>query len=736
MRSSFYAHSLEGCPPSQWHPLEDHLRAVGALAARFAEVFGASDAARLAGAWHDLGKYSRAFQAYIRGGDGEAAHLEGQRGKVNHSSAGAVRAAEFFGKTNPVAARVLAYCIAGHHAGLPDWHTNSDGCLKSRLARGEPETLEALSRVPQPDVNSPALPRLVPGDRKSDIGFQAGMLTRMLFSCLTDADFLDTEAFMNPQRSSGRQEVAVTLDELERALHRHLDEISLHAERTPVNERRREVLKACLAAADGNPGFFSLTVPTGGGKTLSSLAFALAHARKHNLRRVIYAVPFTSIIEQNADAFRKALGEFGGAVVEHHSNLDPLKETPWNRLACENWDAPLVVTTNVQFFESLFTARSSACRKLHNVARSVIILDEAQVLPVEFLTPCLAALKELVRNYGCTVVLCTATQPAVNRRESFPIGVDRPREIVPDPRSLYEQMRRVRVQRADKLDDEELSRQLTDEAQVLCVVNTKAHAARLYDKIRSGCEAYHLSAFMCPQHRSEVIATIKARLHDELPCRVVSTQLIEAGVDIDFPVVYRAMCGLDSIAQAAGRCNREGKLDVGRVFVFDADQPPPPGHLRQTAETAAELVGLYDDLLSPEAIERFFRLHYWKRNDLWDHHGIMGCFGLSGIGKPLCDFRTAAEKFRLIPEVTKPVIIPWGTQGEELVAQLRADPFPGRDIRRALQRYTVSVHEQHWKRLEEAGCLDPVKEQYPVLLNMELYDSDTGLSLPDGLMIC
>ncbi|MCG3179510.1 MAG: hypothetical protein BIFFINMI_01846 [Phycisphaerae bacterium] len=723
------------CPrDSHWleHPLDAHLQAVGQLAADYAEAFGAADWGRLAGLWHDVGKYSQAFQSYLLRVTDGGAHLEGQPGRVDHSSAGAVQAIRRLADSNPAAARILAYVIAGHHAGLADWKTSSDASLFYRLAAEKSSTLDALARAPAELLGqaAPAMPALQPADAEAEIGFQAAFFTRMIFSCLADADFLDTEAFMDPARAVGRT-VPAAIASMKDALRRHLEHMQARADRSPVNDRRREILSACLAAAAKAPGFFSLTVPTGGGKTLSSLAFALEHASRRGLERVVYAIPFTSIIEQNAAVFREALGELAGvSLIEHHCNLDPVRETAWNRLACENWDARLIVTTNVQFFESLLANRTSACRKLHNLARSVIIMDEAQSLPVELLAPCLAVLRELVRNYGCSVVLCTATQPAIHHREDFKIGLAGVREIVADPRQLYESMRRVRVEHAGKLDDGELIGCLSKADQVLCVVNTRKQAREVYAGLPDDGGSFHLSTLMCPVHRTHILQQVRRRLEEGLPCRLVSTQLIEAGVDIDFPVVYRAMAGLDSIAQAAGRCNREGRLDCGRVVAFDTDQPPPPGHLRQSAQTAGELIGLpgCQDLLGLEAIERYFRLYYWKRQDLWDKHQIMACFRQSN-GLPISDFHEAARLFRFIKDDTTPIIIPWGHQGRSLVEELRGDPFPGRDLRRRLQRFTVQVRDRHIEWLQSRGALDPVHDQFHILNKENLYAGDTGLSL-------
>jgi len=727
--------SVDVKSPAQ--PLDDHLRNVSQIATDFAEVFGSSQWGRLAGLWHDMGKFSQDFQHYIREGDGQSAHIESTPGRIDHSTAGALQAKTLFEQTNPAAGRILAYCIAGHHAGLADWLTSSGACLARRLEGNKPETLDALTRAPQDikDQPDPPMPKLQIAETREEIAFQTAFYTRMVMSCLVDADFLDTERFMDPERAAERDAELPQIEDIDRALHDHLAHLQSGAEPTEVNLRRREVLNACLSAAADPPGLFSLTVPTGGGKTLSSLAFALKHARTHGLGRVIYAIPFTSIIEQNADVFRRALGELAETgVLEHHSNTEPKTETQWSRLTSQNWNAPLVVTTNVQFFESLFASRTSRCRKLHNIANSVIILDEAQTIPAEFLKPCLSVLRELERNYRCTIVLCTATQPAIHHSNDFQIGLKDVREIIPAPEQLYMQMKRVRAHRVGLLSNDDLAARLVEREQALCIVNTKRQAADLYQALPQNEAAFHLSTLMCPRHRSVVIRTIKRRLKAGQPCRVISTQLIEAGVDIDFPVVYRAAAGLDSVAQAAGRCNREGRLEIGEVYVFDAEEPPPQGHLLKTAESAAELVKDHVDLLAPEAIKAYFDLHYWKEKSKWDKHDIMGDFKMSKHGEPIPDFRTAAEKFRLIPDATQPVIVPWKRSGRAAVERLRSHPLPNRATRRAVQRFTVQMNQRHWDQFRQLGLIELVHEQFSVLTDISFYNGDTGLSPPDANM--
>lgn len=491
--------------------------------------------------------------------------------------------------------------------------------------------------------------------------------------------------------------------------------------------------------------------------TLSSLGFGLTHAATHGLNRVIYAIPFTSIIEQTANVFREALGDLAYDVLEHHSNLDlddSERQSGRLRLAAENFDAGLIVTTNVQLFESMFASKASRCRKLHRLARSVIILDEAQTLPPALLAPTLTALDELVRNYGTTVVLCTATQPAVEKREGFPIGLSNVIPIIDSPAELHAALRRTNVAIVGRLSNEQLAAELAGERQVLCIVNSRRHAADLVTLL--GDDAFHLSASMCPAHRADAVAEIRRRLGTSEPCRVVSTQVIEAGVDVDFPTVYRASAGLDSIAQAAGRCNREGRLTDGcgkprrgRVVVFEYDEKtnPSPQFVRRAADHFHDIAPDHaDDLLSPAAIEAYFRLHYWQQGGEngrgWDRgaggQSVMQCFG--GVnGDPLHhQFRKAAERYRFIDEQQVAVIVPYKARGAELIRELQdmpelPDPRRLRGFDRAAQRYAVGVRDRDLQRLVDCGTIQERHNRYYVGFE-SMYDCKVGLKLdPIGL---
>ena len=513
------------------HDLEEHLRAAARLAGGFAEAWGASEAAALAALWHDLGKYASDFQEMIRSAD-PAAHLEnvpgGPRKRVNHSSAGALLAVERFGIRF---GRLLAYPIAGHHSGLPDWIGEGARIgLKDRLA--EKSHLErARAGQPPRDILDAAPPSTPIPD-----GADCGLWVRMLASALFDADFLDAEAFFDPTAVRGRADWP-SLGSLGPKLDVHLAKKTNAAAATPVNRLRAEVLQACRSAGNRPPGLFSLTVPTGGGKTLSSLAFAFEHARRQGLRRVIYAIPFTSIIEQTARVCREAVGS--NAVLEHHSALGPRPEaeTARSRVASENWDAPLIVTTTVQLFESLFANRTSHLRKLHNLASSVLVLDEAQALPPGVLRPVTAVLDQLVKHYRCSVVLCTATQPALGKVfDGFS-----PIEIAPDPPALFRALDRIDITMpspGQRRRWDEIAGEIVRSPQALAIVNTRNDCRTLHRQLPAG--TVHLSTWQCAAHRTILFRHVRRRLAAGDELRVVSTSLVEAGVDLDFPVVFRA----------------------------------------------------------------------------------------------------------------------------------------------------------------------------------------------------
>lgn len=717
----------------EWHEhsLQEHLEGTARFAEEFAAVFGLQTLADIVAKVHDYGKASQKFQDKI---DPDL-HVNPQ---VDHSTAGAQFLAERYGD----AGIPLAYIIAGHHGGLPNGKDEHESCLSKRLKK---RVEEYRSRIP--DVSLPEKIQqkdFMPLKAKGKLSFH--FLIRMLYSALTDADFLDTETFMNAEASAERERKKDSIPELQAKLDQH---IRIFNSDSPINHKRAQILNWCKEKARQEPGIFSLTVPTGGGKTLSSMAFALDHAKKHHLRRVIYVIPYTSIIIQNAEVFRGIFGD--EAVLEHHSNLEPRHATAQNRLASQNWNAPIIVTTNVQFFESFYHNRSSACRKLHNVADSVLIFDEAQMFPPELLKPSLAVIRELVGNYGCTAVLCTATQPTLNDESLLKKeALQNVREIVPDPQQLYEDFRRVEVTvRDEPLSHEAVAQEIAEQKQILVIVNTRKDARLIFEHLlkyqkvqkkneQAERECFHLSTMMCPAHRSVTLKAIRACLEQGLPCRVVSTQLIEAGVDVDFPVVWRASAGIDSIAQAAGRCNREGKRETGRVVAFQGENQPPPGHLRQAAESGKRILeSFHDDPLSLAAVKRYFEDFFWKRSksqakDGLDRKDIMQ---MSRSKPNAIPFRDIAREFKVIDEKTYSILIPYQQSGKQAIEELERCRFhkehPGyvnRELRKTLQRYTVQLHERVFREL--CGVLEDVFDdgQFFVLTNTDIYTEHVGLN--------
>jgi len=710
----YYAHSTDDQDRNNWQTLKDHLENVANLASGFAGEFNAERFGYAGGILHDIGKYSPEFQR----------RLDGANIRVDHSTGGAQEAGKLYGNFH---SRILQYIITGHHGGLLDYGSAESG-LQERLSKPYlPDYSAYTNEISIPDLND-IHPNLKPINKR--MGFAVSFYTRMLFSCLVDADFLDTEGFMSPDKSSlrGRYE---SFDTLSRKFDDHMGAVLSTAEDNRINRYRREIYEQCKRKAELPPQMFSLTVPTGGGKTLSSMAFALDHLKKHNLNRIFYVIPYTSIIEQNADVFRKIFGNHN--VLEHHSNYDPKNENSENtdlvadklKLSSENWDIPIVVTTNVQFFESLFSNRVSRCRKLHNLAKSVIILDEAQMLPTGFLKPCLAALSELVVNYGSTVVICTATQPNLNGLLDERV---RPVEIMSSPQDLYDVFRRVRVTDLGDLDDADLSARLMAHKQVLCIVNTRKHAQKLFEQISESGNCYHLSARMCPVHRRKQLKEIKDLLRKGAECRVVSTQLIEAGVDIDFPAVYRAMAGIDSVCQAGGRCNREGKLDSGEVYVFRSTE----AHGRAThwqsrvAEIGRMIFDEWDDPLSLPAVDGYFEKLYSYEGDGLDKKRILPSFEgrLRDIAFP---FENVADLFNLIEDNTRDIIIPYDERARSIIKDIQRTGFPGRYVRR-LQGYTVSIYIEEFRELEKLDLIFSLDDRFFVLNDgKDLYSKKIGL---------
>jgi CRISPR-associated endonuclease/helicase Cas3 len=763
---SFYAHSHPKHPEdrSKWEPLftEDcgtlhgefcpacadleaehgHLNKVAYLAGKFAaEMFpkGSDEAetarqwGQLAGWWHDLGKFAPKWQEYLK--NKVDPHRDDVSGKVPHSTSGA----QFAIEQHPIMGHVLAFGIAGHHSGLLDTKSNGT-CQWARLQNSGLPPIPALPKELR-DWDVPPLPSFLTQNANA---FSLSFFTRMLYSCLVDADFLATEAFMNSDSAEKRnQPPENALSKIQNCLQSKLDKFGEPAADDVVNQQRAKVLQDCREAAKQECGLFTLTVPTGGGKTLSSLSFALQHATKHGQKRIIYVVPFTSIIEQNAEVIRKIVAPLQTAsyapLIEHHSSFDPEGETSLSRLASENWDAPIIITTAVQFYESLFAARTSRSRKVHNIANSVVILDEAQTLSVDYLQPCLRAIQELSDHYNTTAVLCTATQPAIQKDEKFfPIGLNGCREIIQDTGSLFSALKRVEVNILGDLLDAELVERLNKEKQTLCIVNRRKHAQELFKLLSKNEAHFHLSALMCPEHRSQKLREVRQRLKDKLPIRLISTQLIEAGVDVDFPVVYRAFAGLDSIAQAAGRCNRNGEqAQLGQTYIFKPEDQKAEAYFRETAQVATQIAELHEDLLGEKAIQHYFDLYYYNQKLRWDKHRVLEdtSIRLDGSNPKLpfiFQYNTIAENFRLIDDWQVPVIIPYDDRAKRLISELGNESIPlHRNLLRSLQRYTVQIAPKTFK--ENSPAFGSLREgQFHALICTEThYSDDFGLSLDE-----
>ena len=746
----YYAHSAQDelgnfLPYKHWQTLQSHLVNVGEIAAEFARVFGAQEIAYQTGQLHDLGKYSEAFDRRLHGGP-----------SVDHATAGAKIAIERWGNA---IGKLMAFCIAGHHAGLANGNGEGDNrrTLKQRLALQFGADIPILDNLWQQEIKLPQ--NLSAPPLKADAHhpfFSYAFFTRMLYSCLVDADYLDTEAFYSNLENkaverSGYPDLKALQHNFNQFINAFRRRITQAPEQTEAEKRnaalnrlRSEILDHAVEQATQAQGLFTLTVPTGGGKTFTSMAFALEHAKRHGMRRVIYVIPFTSIIEQNAAEFCKAFGELGEqAVLEHHSTFDDGKlqnEATKDklRLASENWDAPIVVTTAVQFFESLFAERSSRCRKLHNITGSVIILDEAQMLPLNLLLPIMQAIKELAQNYRCSIVMCTATQPAVQAENGFYRGFENVREIAPKPTALFDKLRRTTVQHIGTQTDADLFAKLGEHPQMLIIVNNRRHARSLYDQAKHLEGTFHLTTLMCAKHRSQKLDEIRGRLKNGEPCRVIATSLIEAGVDVDFPLVMRAEAGLDSVAQAAGRCNREGKRPSENSFVWifspEDKWQAPPELAAQAAVMRLTADSFSDDLLSTQAVAAYFaELYQFKGSEL-DNKKILKIHNDTGQSLDF-PFQTIADKFRMIESHMQPLIIPFDGEAENLISSLHhADHIGG--LLRKLQPYTVQIPEKALAALYKAGRIEPINEknfgkQFYTLIGLDLYDEVAGLSWED-----
>lgn len=685
--------------------ISEHLRGTAELAAAFSDVFHCREWGYGCGMLHDIGKYSAKFQRRLEGGP-----------ITDHATAGAKELYKL--KKYPA-----AYCIAGHHCGLLNGGSAADvggeATFRGRMQKELEDYQPYLEEIQIPEFPPIPLKQLGKG------GFSMAFFIRMLFSCLVDADYLDTEAFMTEgtvQRGSG-DDMTVLFDRL----YRHIEPWLENHEPDTVNGKRTAILQACLEAGKKERGLYQLTVPTGGGKTVSSLAFGLKHAMEHRLDRIIYVIPYTSIIEQNARIFKDILGNDN--VLEDHCNVnyEDVEELKKIQLAAENWDCPVVVTTNVQFFESLFACKTSKCRKLHNIANSVLVFDEAQMLPVNYIRPCIQAISELVYNYKCTAVLCTATQPALY--SFFPTQL-KPREICPDVKKQYEFFRRTVLVHAGELTEPELVTQLKKHNQCLCILNNRKRVQQIFQALQEEEGVFHLSTFMYPKHRKRLLKEIKERLLSGQPCRLIATSLVEAGVDFDFQTVYRELAGIDSVIQAAGRCNREGKRakEDCKTIVFTLEKTEGykiPQALKQPIAVAGQILEKYEDIASLEAIEAYFEQLYYYKGEGLDTKEIIRQFE-DGAKSLMFPFAEVARSFRLIENDTRSILIHKEAEAKAVAERISRGECSRQLVRDAGQ-YCINIYDNDFEALYAAGMLKALPMDFYLLQNPEQYTEEMGL---------
>lgn len=704
--SQYYAHTPN--PQGLWHLLQDHLQGTAKLARERAAKFEAGEMAFRAALLHDLGKYQPAFQSYL-----QDCALDGGRTARHgpaHAPVGAYLAQQNWDG--------LAFVVWGHHAGLP-----SRGMLRRRLPEPALATLaQEMSAVAAHDgVLVPTPPAVVPSFVRSP--HDVDVFLRMLFSVLVDADRLDTERHGAAEQAAQRG-ASPSLAVLQSRLAAYTDRLRREAPATSLNRLRTTIYEQCLAAAQGDPGVYRLTVPTGGGKTVSGLAFALDHALRHHLDRVVVGIPYTSIIEQTAAVYRAALGE--EAVLEHHSAVvDPDADQGMSpqavrrRLATENWDAPVVVTTTVQLFESLFSNRPGACRKLHNLTRSVIILDEVQSLPPALLGPILSVLKTLVTDYAVTVVLSTATQPAFEGDSPYLSGLPDVRDIVPEPGPIFQELRRVDYEvRLVRPTWDDLAAELRGLPTALVILNTRSDALALLAALDNP-DTFHLSTLLCPAHRRAVLTAVTRRLKTGQPCRLIATQVVEAGVDLDFPVVFRALGPLDRLVQAAGRCNREGLQDHGRVVIFDpADGHSPRGPYQTATAHAVHLLQRGVDLHDPDTFREYFRRVFADIET--DARQIQRA-------RAELDFPAVADRFHMIEGPAVQCVVPYAPDSAKVDSLLRRLEAQGsnRALRRELASYQVSLYASDMESALDRGLATPIDDD--LYLWQGRYDDQVGI---------
>ncbi len=715
----------------EYQKLIDHIFGVSYFTEEFVDKFFLKNAGRILGLLHDLGKYSDEFQERIRG----------KNIKVDHSTAGAVVCDDLENefknkkKLECVLYKIFKYAIIGHHSGLLNYGTkiDSEGTITARLNKRDGELCDFsdweneinINDVKQIEFNEEIL-------KFFESNFSIQMLIRFLFSSLVDGDRLDAQKFSEGEKSIVNSKKLMSLNEMLNVFNAFMESKRSDGKDNPINLIRNKIFNDCVNKACGDRGFYSLCVPTGGGKTLSSLGFALNHAKKNGHDRIIYSLPFTSIIEQNAKVYSDIFGEEN--VLEHHCNFNFSNEIGENeytdkqlkyKLATENWDMTLIVTTNVQLFESMYSNKPSSVRKLHNIYNSIIILDEAQVIPNEYLKSCIKALEELVKNYCCTVLICTATQPEFEKNgliKNFDVI-----EIIDDTYELFDKLKRAQGKFIGKQSVKDVCEKMNSYKQVLTIVNTKKHAKEIYENLSESKGNFHLSTNMYPNHRKEIIKTIRERLKNGKECRVVSTQLIEAGVDVDFPVVFRSIAGIDSIVQAAGRCNREGKRENSIVYVFKPDEQSylGLGYLKLTSQIGEGIINKFDDILSIEAISKYFLELFNNTTHRQDKHSILSMIDKHKKKEINYDFEKISSEFKFIDNIGVQVIIPIG-EGEKLLNSLKYSEKGIKSILRKLNGFSINIPNYVLRQLIKDDYIYQISDDIFALKNLQMYDYKLG----------
>jgi CRISPR-associated endonuclease/helicase Cas3 len=805
MNANLIAHIRQSDHSKQ--PLRDHLTEVSSLAGKFAEKLGLKTHGELIGLLHDLGKASNRFQNYIRSAEGlidpdqdDYIDPKAQKGKIDHSSAGAqyvFSQVSNLGSEAMYAAQILSLCIASHHSGIIDClSADGENNFNRRMIKADEktQTKEAILHLDQQDCDR--LADLLTGDMvkqlnaklvllkehndsKETLVFKYGLLLRFLFSCLIDADRISTADFEMPANAKLRNKNNYrSWDEL---IERFGTKVFNSSE---INSIRARISDACFEFSRKPKGLYQLTVPTGGGKTFASLRFALHHAKHHGMERIVYVIPYTSIIDQNAQEIRKILEDkddlgnyLDKVVLEHHSNLTPDEESRRQNILAQNWDAPIVFTTQVQFLESLYSTGTRGARRLHQLANAVIIFDEVQTIPVRCVHLFNLAVRFLVHGCGSTAILCTATQPLLDKiePEQRALVIAPSQQIISDVGSLFQSLKRVDVRDERKIGgwtEMEIVtlaiQQCAQNQSVLIVVNTKKTAQNLYRALKSISEVkvFHLSTNMCPAHRLNILNTIKTRLERQEPTICISTQLIEAGVDIDFGAVIRYLAGLDSIAQAAGRCNRHGLRMAGQAYIInpETEDLSKLEDIRVARENAERVLDEFkddpqkfdNDILSPKAMNLYYSYYFYQRKDKMNYpvssnsvvrrsDNLFDLFSANPLSVqehlrihdsdptiPLKQsFQTAARAFEAIDSPTRGIVVPYGNEGPEIINELCSafDLEKQTRLLRKAQRYSVNVFAHLFNALAKENALHEAQEGVGVFyLDSRYYSNEIGLS--------